>query len=284
VLIVAVVVLLVLGGGVWWVVSRLNHTLPAAIGPACQVRTATGEVRLEPAQMANAATITAVGLRRHMPDRAVVVALAAALQESKLENLPHGDRDSIGLFQQRPSQGWGSAAQLQDPRYAAGKFYSALLRVKGWQDLRVTEAAQRVQRSAYPEAYDKWADEAGVLAEALVGRAASAVACTQVGAPSQRGAAAADLLNRGLKLDWGQQITTFAATGPVGLVVAAADTRSGWQFAHWIVAHSGDTGVERVRFGGQEWSADSGTWSGVEDTDVTAGGVGERVVAEVYGA
>ena len=118
--------------------------------------------------MANAATIAAVGLRRKLPDQAVVVALATALQESKLENLDGGDRDSVGLFQQRPSQGWGAPDQLQDPRYASTKFYNALLKIKNWQELRVTEAAQRVQRSAFPEAYDKWADEALVLARGAV--------------------------------------------------------------------------------------------------------------------
>src|SRR5262249_23535677 len=158
------------------------------------------------------------------------------------------------------SQGWGTEDQLQDPRFAASSFYTALLHVRGWEDLRITEAAQRVQRSAYPEAYEKWADEAGVLAEALGGRVTSAGACTQKGAPARRGEAAAQSLSAGLRLDWGH-VTTFAATGAVGLVVAATDTQSGWQFAHWIVAHSSDTGVERVRIGDQEWSADSGEWT-----------------------
>src|SRR5262245_60768023 len=99
----------------------------------CVARTGTGVVTLDPAQMANAATIAAVGIRRGMPDRAVVVALATSLQESKLRNLAGGDRDSVGLFQQRPSQGWGSREEIADPRYAAGKFYAALMRVRGWE-------------------------------------------------------------------------------------------------------------------------------------------------------
>src|SRR3712207_121965 len=136
------------------------------LGPECTVR-ADGEVTLDAVQMANAATISAVGVRRKMPERAVVVALATALQESKLENLDTGDRDSVGLFQQRPSQGWGSEEQIQDPRYAAEKFYAALKKVKGWKKMRVTDAAQKVQRSAYPNAYEKWADESEVLARAL---------------------------------------------------------------------------------------------------------------------
>src|SRR4051794_32022458 len=136
--------------------------------------------------MANAATITAVGVRRSMPERAVVIALATALQESKLENREDGDRDSLGLFQQRPSQGWGTADKIQDPRYAADRFYSALKRVKGWKSMRVTDAAQRVQRSAYPDAYERWADDAAVLTRALTGRATGAVACTVTGDPVLR--------------------------------------------------------------------------------------------------
>ena len=138
----------------------------------------TGLASLNATHLLKVAVEAAVGLRRSMPVQAVVVALAAALQESKLENRDDGDRDSIGLFQQRPSQGWGTPGKLKDPRYAADHFYTALKKVKGYQKMRVTDAAQRVQRSAYPNAYQKWADEAQILARALTGQAASAVTCT----------------------------------------------------------------------------------------------------------
>src|SRR5690606_17546897 len=111
------------------------------------------------------------------PERAVTVALATALQESELRNLPGGDRDSVGLFQQRPSQGWGDPSQLSDPRYAAGAFYDALVEVPGWETMRITDAAQAVQRSAHPEAYQKWADEAEVLTAALAGNAPGSLTC-----------------------------------------------------------------------------------------------------------
>ena len=218
-------------------------------------------VTLDAAQMANAATITAVGVRRKIPERGVVVALATALQESKLENLPGGDRDSLGLFQQRPSQGWGTPEQIRDPRYSATRFYAGLKKVRGWQEMRVTEAAQRVQRSAYPEAYEKWADEAGVLAAALLGRATGAVACTVPGEPLMRGAAAATSLAKVLNLDWGRVETVPATTG---FAVAATDATAGWRYAHWLVSHATDHGVKSVRFAGMEWSADGGRWSSVE--------------------
>ncbi|MEU2610687.1 C40 family peptidase [Micromonospora sp. NPDC007271] len=120
-------------------------------------------------QTANAAVIVAVGADLKVPPRGWVIALATAMQESGLRNLPGGDRDSIGLFQQRPSQGWGTPAQLRDPRYTAGKFYAALLAVGGWQAMALTDAAQAVQRSAYPGAYAKWEDDAIALVRVLTG-------------------------------------------------------------------------------------------------------------------
>jgi NlpC/P60 family len=108
-------------------------------------------------QVTNAATIVAVGQQLHVPPRGWVIAVATAIQESGLRNLgdlgPTNDHDSLGLFQQRPSQGWGTPAQILDPVYAATRFYTRLLQVANWQNLPLTVAAQRVQRSAYPTAY-----------------------------------------------------------------------------------------------------------------------------------
>ena len=106
-------------------------------------------------QVRNAAIIAQVGRDRGLPERAVVIALATAQQESRLRNLDYGDRDSLGLFQQRPSQGWGTEAQVQDPVYAAGKFYDWLVTVPGWETGRLTDVAQAVQRSGYPELYQQ---------------------------------------------------------------------------------------------------------------------------------
>ena len=115
----------------------------------------------------NAATITAVGTGRGMPERAVTIALATALQESGLRNIDHGDLDSLGLFQQRPSQGWGTAEQILDPDYAAGEFYKHLAKVHDYPRLPLTVAAQRVQRSGFPQAYAKHEPDA----DAALGRA-----------------------------------------------------------------------------------------------------------------
>ncbi|WP_130796427.1 C40 family peptidase [Streptomyces otsuchiensis] len=118
-------------------------------------------------QIPNARTIQATGVAMGVPVRGQVVALATAMQESSLRNIDYGDRDSVGLFQQRPSQGWGTVEQIMDPVYSSRKFYEGLLAVAGWESLTVTQAAQAVQRSAYPDAYAKWEPLARALQEAI---------------------------------------------------------------------------------------------------------------------
>ncbi|MFI8880267.1 C40 family peptidase [Streptomyces sp. NPDC055243] len=118
-------------------------------------------------QVPNAQTIVAAGIGLDVPKRGQIVALATAMQESTLRNLGSGDRDSLGLFQQRPTQGWGTAQQIRDPVYASEKFYQALLKVNGWQQMTVTQAAQAVQASGHPNAYAQWEDLATALQKAI---------------------------------------------------------------------------------------------------------------------
>lgn len=267
----------VAGFGVYLSAREFGHKLPLTKAARGCVVEADGRVALNAEQMANAATIAAVGVRRKMPERAVVVALATAFQESRLRNLSSGDRDSLGLFQQRPSQGWGTPEQIQDPRYAATKFYNALRKVRGWERMEITDAAQKVQRSAFPRAYQQWADESTVLTRALLGNATGAVACTVGPEPAMRGNAAAAALTAGLKLDWGRLETSVPAE-LTGLAVPIEDVRVGWRYAHWLVSHADDHGVKTVRFANLEWTADNGTWSQVRGTPATP----DRVIAEVF--
>lgn len=141
----------------------LGTFTPGSIDEAPFVGT-TSKTRDE--SRAVASTIIAVGQQRRIPPRALVIAIATAMQESQLRNLDHGDRDSLGAFQQRPSQGWGTPAQLQTPTYAAGKFYDALAKVQDWQQLPLTQAAQAVQRSGFPDAYAQWEPSAKVIVQA----------------------------------------------------------------------------------------------------------------------
>ncbi|MEV8515767.1 hypothetical protein [Dactylosporangium sp. NPDC051484] len=137
---------------------------------------------LDQTQMNNAVTIVRQGRAQGLPTRALVVAVATAMQESDLYNvasravpaslkLPHEgvsqDHDSVGLFQQRASQGWGTVVELMNPAHSAMLFYNALSRVKGWQNMSVTAAAQAVQRSAFPGAYQKHADRAAKVVAAI---------------------------------------------------------------------------------------------------------------------
>ncbi len=121
-------------------------------------------------QMSNAATIVAVGVQRRVPAYGEVVAVATAMQESRLLDLPGGTADSLGLFQQRPSQGWGTPAQIMDPVFASGQFYTHLVAVPGWQHLPLTQAAQAVQRSAHPGAYAQWQTQATDVAAQVSGQ------------------------------------------------------------------------------------------------------------------
>jgi len=129
-------------------------------------------------QVANATVIVQVGQQMNIPPRGWVVAVATAMQESNLHNVGNlgarNDHDSLGLFQQRPSQGWGSPAQVTDPQYASRKFYEHLQQVTGWQNLPLTVAAQKVQRSGFPNAYAKHEPKAAALVNATSGGAAQA--------------------------------------------------------------------------------------------------------------
>ncbi len=241
-----------LAGIVVVVVGRT--TGPVSTGPAppttCTVASAAtgGSYTVTPQQAQNAAIIAAVALRKGMPDHAVTVALATALQESQLENLPYGDQDSLGLFQQRPSQGWGTSAEIMDPNYAASAFYDHLAQISGWQSLPVTEAAQLVQHSATPDAYATWETEARSLARALTGEVPAGLSCHL---DSFSGSAPpASALPQAAMTEMGSQ-----------LIGAPVSTKTGWQVASWAVAHAYNYHVSSVSFSGSRWTAASGAWT-----------------------
>ncbi|MFE2537915.1 heavy metal transporter [Streptomyces sp. NPDC059371] len=175
--------------------------------PRCKVVSANGDgasYEFTPEQAVNAATISAIGTSRGMPERAVAIALATALQESGLRNIQHGDRDSLGLFQQRPSQGWGTEKQIMDPTYAAGIFYEHLAKVPGYSRLPLTVAAQRVQHSGFPQAYAKHEPDATLLAAALTGRAAATLTCQ--GRPAATPAGGPAPVRAALARDFGRDV------------------------------------------------------------------------------
>jgi cell wall-associated NlpC family hydrolase len=132
-----------------------NATLgPITAGPAGSG--AAAAERLEEDQRQNVAMIIQIGKERQLPPLAWQIAIQAGMTESGLRNLNHGDRDSLGMFQMRPSMGWGSPEQVKDPNYSIRKFYDVLLKVPNWEQQRPGESAQDVERSAFPERYHKW--------------------------------------------------------------------------------------------------------------------------------
>jgi len=262
-------------------------------GEQCTAEVGDHEVALDVEQAENAALISAIAVRRGMPARAASIALATAYQESKLVNIDYGDRDSLGLFQQRPSQGWGTAEQVLDPVYATNAFYDALEKVAGYESMEITEAAQAVQRSGFPEAYADHELDARALASALTGHSPAAFRC-EIDAdadPAPDGlrpsglTARADVVREELEAVFGDlALGGFAPGGvreghmqgsthyegrAVDVFVRPINevTRTkGWAIAHYLVAQADRLHVQTVIFDGRIWQArDSG--DGWEDYD-----------------
>jgi hypothetical protein len=248
---------------------------PIAAAPGCQVGQGAEAISLESDQAAIAATIAGVAARHKLPRQAVVIAYAAALQESQLHNLDYGDRDSIGVFQQRPSQGWGPARDLENPVYATTRFFAALVQVRGYATMAVQAAAQAVQHSADGSAYGQWTTAATQLASSFTGRSPHDVSCWYAPAPKADLAAA----ERGL-------IQTFGPPGQAGVVGGISTDRSGhngqgsvvvvhvqrtqaWTVAGWLVANAQDYGISQVRYAGYDWQAADGTMGWRQDTEKT---------------
>ncbi len=235
--------------------------------PHCAVAGRSGEVAftMEPQQAANAATIEAVGSARGLSERAVTIAIATAMQESSLRNLDYGDRDSLGLFQQRPSQGWGTQEEVQDPVYAAGQFYDHLVEVPDYESLPLTEAAQAVQRSAYPDLYAQHEQEAELLAAALTGRRAAALNCVMAdepvrGRPEEIAARIDRQFGGGVRANGNGARVTVPTS-------AAGEPGQGWELAHWAVAHAAELGIEQIVYGERVWEADRSSEGWREITD-----------------
>jgi len=245
-----------------------QHFAGKGLGPAqCTVKAAGDVLRLTPEQAANAATIAAVATSRGLPERALTIALATSLQESRLENIDHGDRDSLGLFQQRPSQGWGTARQILDPVYASTRFFDSLVKIDGYTRLPLTVAAQRVQKSGYPEAYAQHEADATLLSAALSGRDAGALSCTTgASGPDSAGGGPGDTtaVTARLTREFGAQVrprtdafprTVAVPPARTGAAAEGQGTSRGWELAQWAVAHAHDLKVEQVAFGTMRWQA-----------------------------
>ena len=246
-----------------------RHTsLPAPPPPpGCQAGTGEAAIPLDTDQAGIAATIAGIAARHRLPQRAVTIALAAALQETKLQNLDYGDRDSVGVFQQRPSQGWGSTAELENPVYATTKFFAALVKVPGYTKMPVDQAAQDVQHSADGSAYEQWTGLAALLAGYFTGASPAAVSCWYT--PAGQGVHA-DLAGAMKQLT-----ATFGPASKDAVLVGVTTVRSGkkkkketvvhvqrdgaWTVAAFLVAHAQQYGISQIRYAGYVWNAANGS-------------------------
>jgi hypothetical protein len=224
--------------------------------PSCRATALGQDVTFSPEQSANAATITAVALKRKLPARAATIANATAITESKLRNVRFGDRDSLGLFQQRPSQGWGTKEQILDPVYSANKFYDALVAIDGYEAMAITQVAQKIQRSGFPDAYADHEHEGRVLASTLAGHSAGGLGCRLDAATASTPAATlARRLTTELGVPAKVQGAAVRATG--------RSAPEAWAAGSWAVAHAQADGITSVTVGDQGWTRARGAeaWS-----------------------
>jgi len=249
-LLVTVTIAVVAAVGVTIGVRSLLHEVNPP-PPSCRIGNGPEALYLDTEQAANATTITAVASRMGLPHHAVTIALATVLQESKMHNLPYGDRDSVGLFQQRPSQGWGTPAQLLTPSFAAAAFYQHLEKVHGWQRLPVAQAAQSVQHSADGSGYEAWVEEARAIARSLTGEVTGQFSCRFASSGRPQPDRLASLAE------------TELGRGSLGGSGRAPD----WVVAQWLVGHAYQLGIRTVSVHGQRWEREEFGWR----PDVRAG-------------
>lgn len=260
ILITTLITVTLVVGGVQWLTSRDSTDLGFC---RAEVGNTVVEVDLEQAKWVS--LMAASGQRRGLPPRATTIAIATAYQESKIHNIDYGDRDSVGLFQQRPSQGWGSIDQILDPNYSIGAFYDGLVKVKDYETMPVTDAAQAVQRSGFPTAYARHESNARALASSLRGHSPAAFSCAVEAQPGSLGA-----LQDHLNTAWGNVTITKAADDQViRLSGPAKDTTPrGWALAQFLVANAAEFGVAEVIFDEKRWRVTDGAprWVSVKNT------------------
>ncbi|WP_106399547.1 hypothetical protein [Actinocorallia populi] len=261
-----VVTVVVLAGALGFGGYRLFSEVDKALmGEGCTATAAAGDIQLEVEQAANAATIAGVAHREKLPRRALVIAYATAEQESHIENLAYGDRDSVGIFQQRPSQGWGTPEQLQDPVYSTTKFFDALVKVDDYAEREVHDAAQLVQRSFDGSLYAQHEGMAEILTTGFAGESPAAITCwyRQKEEVSPRPEDSAAELRR----TFGRR---FAQDGQAIRLPAKASAATGWSVATWAMTHARTYGFSEVRFDGRRWSPEEGQEGWLKDAAAPA--------------
>ena len=270
--VLATSLVLVLAAGTYVAVRSLAPVIgPVLTGSGCTAASGHQSVLLDTQQASIAATIAGVAHQQSMPREAVTIAYATAMQESKLHDLTYGDMDSVGVFQQRPSQGWGPARKLENPVYATTKFFRALKDVRGYQTMPVYQAAQAVQRSADGSAYIQYERMAAEMAGAFTGQHGHAVYCWSGPAGPHHPDMAR--ITEGLTSTFGITTTELtASTSRRTMQVRIGHPKLGWEVASWLVTHASEYGIHQVRFGGYQWRAAAGTKGWVRDASAPPAG------------
>ena len=227
---------------------------------------------LDPQQAQIAATIAGVAYHRGMPSRAVTVAYATAMQETHLHDPSYGDRDSVGVFQQRPSEGWGPASKLIDPVYASTRFFRALAQVPAYRKMPVYKAAQAVQHSADGYAYQQYQALAARLTTAFTGGAAGGLVLAGRAHPQRRSSPRPAGRSCGHSARWRRKRPPPAAMR-LPCSVQVPQSSLGWAVAAWLVTHAGQYRLHEVRYAGFRWPAPTGHTGWVKDTGAPAGSV-----------
>jgi len=239
-------VVVAIGVGIFWWLRDRNLTEPVPGQQRCVATANNKSAVLDLEQAHYASIIAGVSVRRGLPPRAASIALATAYQETGIRNLDYGDRDSVGLFQQRPSQGWGTRREILDPDYASGRFYDALVKIKNWEDDDINDVAQKVQRSGHPEAYRDHEADARVLASTLTGQSPAGFTCLdRSGTPGD-----AKGLRSAMQRTFGS--LNDSADGSV-VTIRARSERLAWAYAHYAVANAASYGVTNVKVGNRSW-------------------------------
>jgi hypothetical protein len=242
--IVLPVIVLMVGGAGYFAYTTFRTNFGE---PSCRATALGRSVTFSPEQTANAATITAIAIKRGLPARAATIANATAIVESKLRNIRFGDRDSLGLFQQRPSQGWGTKAQILDPVHATNKFYDALIKVDGYQSMAITQVAQEVQHSGFPQAYADHEEEGRILASTLAGHSPGGVGCRLDAAKVSTPAAS-------IAAQLTAQLGVPATVEGDGVRATGRGSQRAWAAGSWAVAHAEADGITSVKVGDRAWT------------------------------
>jgi hypothetical protein len=245
-LILLLALLLAVAVGAFLYLRNRGGTDPIPGQERCVATAAGQSVAVDLDQAHYASIIVGLSVRRGLPPRAASIAMATVYQETGIRNLDYGDRDSVGLFQQRPSQGWGSVRQLRDPYYATEAFYDALVKIDGWERGDINDVAQQVQRSGYPEAYRDHEGDARVLASTLTGHSPAGFRCLD----RSNTAGDPEGLARSLRKTFGK---VSPRVGDSTVVVDARTTRLAWAYAHYAVANAKYYGVTAVKVGDRTW-------------------------------